>query len=265
MIEDPLRFHVRPALRDPALLIALRGWNDAEEAATTAVRFVANALDVAPLAEIDPEEYADFSACRPSVVIDDGEARGLEWPATRFGFAAARPSGGLAGRDLVTCHGVEPSLRWRDWAGRVVSLVDALGIQRILLFGAFLDNVLYSRPVELKGFASDPALLRELAVAPARYKGRTGMIGVLAQLLRDHGCQVAALWAGLPHYIDLTPNTRGSLALLERGLPFLGLDLDLEPLRQAARECEKNGSEMVTGDPELAEYVRELKRREFVQ
>ena len=265
MIEDPLRFHVRPTLRDPALLIALRGWNDAEEAATTAVRFVSDALDAAPLAEIDPEEYFDFSTGRPFAVVEDGIARSLEWPVTRFAFAAARPHGDRPGRDLVLCNGVEPHLRWRDWAGRVVDLVDALGIRRVLLFGAFLGDVLYSRPVEVTGVASDPELLRELAATPARYQGPTGMIGVLGHVLRDHGCQVAGLWAGLPHYIDLTPNSRGSLALLERGLPFLGLDLDLEPLRTAARACEDRSSALVTGDPELTEYVRELKRREFAQ
>lgn len=265
MIEGPLRFHVRPALRDAALLIALEGWNDAGEAATTAVRFVANELGAAPLAEIDAEEYFDFTVRRPFSVVEDGVARGLEWPATRFGYSAARPHGQLAGRDLVTCSGVEPHLRWRDWSDHVLSLVDALGIQRVLLLGAFLGDVLYSRPVDVTGVASDAALLRELAVEPVRYAGPVGMIGVLGQRLRDRGCQVAGLWAGLPHYIEVTPNARGSLALLERGLPFLGLDIDLAPLRQAARECEERSSAMVVGDPELSEYVRELKRREFAQ
>jgi hypothetical protein len=265
VIEGPLRFHVRPALRDAALLIALEGWNDANEAATTAVRFVAGELASAPLAEIDSEPYFDFTVRRPFSVVEDGVARRLEWPATRFGFAAARAGGGLAGRDLVTCCGVEPHLRWREWSDHVLSLVETLGIRRVLLLGSFLDDVLYSRPVEVTAVASDAALLRELAVEPVRYAGPTGMIGVLGQRLRDHGCHVAGLWAGLPHYIEVTPNARGALALLERGLPFLGVDVDLESLRTAARECEQRSSAMVTSDPELFEYVRELKRREFAQ
>jgi predicted ATP-grasp superfamily ATP-dependent carboligase len=265
VIDGPLRFHVRPALRDAALLIALEGWNDAGEAATTAVRFVANELGAAPLAEIDAEAYFDFTVRRPFTVVEEGIAHGLEWPATRFGFSAARPQRGLAGRDLVTCHGVEPHLRWRDWSDHVLRLVEELGIERVLLFGAYLGEVLYSRPVEVTAVASDAALLQQLGVAPVRYAGPTGMLGVLGQRLRDRGCQVAGLWAGLPHYIEVSPNARGSLALLERGLPFLGIDLDLDPLRDAARECEERSSAMVTGDPELSEYVRELKRREFVQ
>lgn len=256
---------MRPALRDPVLLIALEGWNDAGEAATTAVRFVARALGAVPLAEIDPESYFDFTVRRPFSVVEEGVAKGLEWPVTHFGYAVAAPGGATAEREIVTCCGVEPHLRWRDWSDHVLTFVEELGIRRVLLFGAFLGELLYSRPVDVTGVASDAALLRELAVPPVRYAGPTGMIGVLGQRLRERGCQVAGLWAGLPHYIEVTPNARGALALLEHGQPFLGLDLDLEPLRQAARECEERSSAMVSGDPELSEYVRELKRREFAQ
>jgi hypothetical protein len=253
---------VRPALHDPALLLALEGWNDAGEAATTAVRFVAGEIGAAPLAEIDGEEYFDFTVRRPLVQVEEGVARSLAWPDCRFGFATAP---GEPPRDLVTCHGVEPHLRWRDWSDHVLRLVDEVGIRRVVLLGAFLGEVLYSRPVEVTGVASEPALLATLGVAPVRYTGPTGMVGVLGQRLRDRGCQVAALWAGLPHYVEVSPNARGALALLERALPYLGVRLDLEPLRRSARECEDRVSAMITGDPELSEYVRELKRREFAQ
>lgn len=263
MPQGPLRFHVHPTLHDPSLLLALEGWNDAGEAATTAVRFVADAIGAAPLAEIDAEEYFDFTVRRPLVTVEDGVARSLAWPSCRFAFAAA--PAGREPRDLVTCHGVEPHLRWRDWSDHVLALVDALGIRQIVLLGAFLGEVLYSRPVEVTGVASDATLLAALGVAPVRYAGPTGMIGVLGQRLRDRGCRVAALWAGLPHYVEVSPNPRGALALLERVLPFLGIPLDLAPLRASARECEDRISAMVSGDPELSEYVRELKRREFAQ
>lgn len=256
---------MRPTLREPALLLALEGWNDAGEAATTAVRFVAGGIGAAPLAEIDAEPYFDFTVRRPLMHVEDGVARDLEWPVCRFGFAEAPPAAGCAARDLVTCHGVEPHLLWRDWSGHVLSLVEALAIRRVVLLGAFLGEVLYSRPVEVTGVASDPALLASLGVAPVRYAGPTGMIGVLGQLLQDRGCQVVGLWAALPHYVEVSPNPRGALALLERALPCLGIRLDLEPLRHSARECEDRVSAMVAGDPELSEYVRELKRREFAQ
>ena len=265
MTRSPLHFHARPTLDDPALLLALEGWNDAGEAATSAVRFVAGGLEAAPLAEIDGEEFFDFTVRRPLLTIDDGLAHGLEWPHTRFGWARAPAASGGGTRDLVTCCGVEPHLRWRSWSDHVLELVEALRIRRVVLLGAYLGEVLYSRPVEVSGVASDPALLEALDVPPVRYSGPTGMIGVLALRLREQGCAVTSLWAGLPHYVEVNPNPRGALALLERALPALDVRLDLAALRHSARVCEERVAAMVSGDPELSEYVRELKRREFAQ
>ena len=58
---NELRLHVRPALRDAPLLLAFGGWNDAGDAATLAVRYVEEAIRAVPLAEIDCEEFLDFT------------------------------------------------------------------------------------------------------------------------------------------------------------------------------------------------------------
>lgn len=252
-----MRYLVRPTLREPVLVLALEGWNDAGEAASGAARFLAQQLGTAPLAEIDPETFYDFTVRRPEAAVEEGVPRALEWPTLRFGFAGAEPS------DVVVALGPEPHLRWRTWSDEVLGLVRELGIRRAVLLGAYLAEVLYSRPVHVTAVATTPELLASVGVEPVRYTGPTGMVGVLGQRLREVGCDVVALWAGLPHYIDVAPNARGSLALLERALPVVGLRVDLEPLRQAAQECEQRISAMVSGDPELSEYVRELKRREF--
>jgi len=55
------------------------------------------------------------------------------------------------------------------------------------------------------------------------------------------------------------------LAAQTGAAPLVDVKLDLEPLAASARECEQRMSQMVSADPELAEYVRELKRREFAQ
>jgi predicted ATP-grasp superfamily ATP-dependent carboligase len=161
--------------------------------------------------------------------------------------------------------GIEPHLHWRAFMQQIVDLVDELGIRRVALLGAYLADVLYSRPVGVTCVASSPELCEKFGFEPTRYEGATGMVGVLGHRLREEGCDVVSLWAGLPHYIHVSPNPRGSLALIEGLRDFLGLRIDLEPLRGAAAECEERVSSMVSSDPELAEYVRQLKRREFQQ
>ena len=72
---DGLRMHVKPKLREPSLLLAFEGWNDAGEAASGAARYVERALRAVPLAEIDGEEFFDFTVCRPRVRLDARGAR----------------------------------------------------------------------------------------------------------------------------------------------------------------------------------------------
>ena len=49
-----------PELTDPVMIAAFEGWNDAGEAATSAVEHLARVWDAEPFAALDPEEYYDF-------------------------------------------------------------------------------------------------------------------------------------------------------------------------------------------------------------
>lgn len=254
---EALRFHVRPTLVAPALLLAFDGWNDAGEAASTAAAFLADGLEAEPLAEIDAEAFYDFTVRRPVVRTDEDGARRIEWPAYAFQFARTRE-----GSAVVLGQGGEPHLRWRAFAEEVVDLARGCGARRVVLLGAYLADVLYSRPVGVSGTAP-PERMERLALEASRYEGPTGIVGVLGERLRAEGLEVTSLWAGLPHYISVSPNARGALALAEKAAEALGVAVDLEPLRDAAAEFELRIARLVAADPALAEYVKELKRREF--
>ncbi len=58
---------------------------------------------------------------------------------------------------------------------------------------------------------------------------------------------------------------RGALALVQKVTNFLDLKVDELPLSKAAADYEERISALVASDPNLAEYVKELKRREFAQ
>jgi proteasome assembly chaperone (PAC2) family protein len=249
---------VVPSLRDPVLLLAFEGWSDAGEAATTAARYVAEAAAAVPLAHVDSEEFYDFTVCRPRVSLGDGGVRDVQWPECRFSY------GSMGGdRDLVIGVGIEPHLRWRTFGDVLSRLARRLGIRRVVLLGAYLADVLYSRPVAVTGFASAPELLESLHVNASQYEGPTGILGILGDRFRREGLEVLSLWAGLPHYISASPNPRGALALIQKLRAHLPLRVDEAPLRQAAAEYEEKVNALVAADPELSEYVRQLKRREF--
>lgn len=252
--------HVEPDLRDPALLLAFEGWNDAGESATSALQFINEAIQSVPLAEIDPEDFYDFTVRRPSVVQLDSNAHRIDWPSNEFRYGSVDCS-----RELIIGIGAEPHLHWRSYCDAVVGLAIDMGVRRILLVGAYLADVVYSQPVTLTGFASDPEGLGRLAVAKSSYQGPTGIVGVLADRFQREGLAVTSLWAGLPHYIDASPNPRGALALVQKITECLEFRVDEEPLRSNAAEFEQKISKVVADDAELSEYVRRLKRREFAQ
>ena len=259
-MSERLRWLVRPSLRGASLLLAFEGWNDAGSAASSAVRFVDDSIQSVPLAEIDCEEFYDFTVARPTVRMEGGSSRVVEWPDLRLRYGAVDAS-----RDLVTGCAIEPHLHWRWFAKTCLELVRSLRLERVVLLGAYLADVVYSRPVRVTGFASDPVLLERIGVTGSGYEGPTGIVGVLGDAFRSHDVEVVSLWAGLPHYISASPNPRGSLALVQKLIELLDVRFDTTGLVREAARFEEQVSALVAADPELGEYVRQLKKREFAQ
>ena len=255
--------HVQPVLRDPAMILAFSGWNDAGDAATTAVRYLDADIQSVPLGEIDAEEFFDFTVRRPDVVQrpsheGEGRSRVIVWPHTEFRYGSLDLT-----REVVTGIGIEPHLKWRSYCDAVVDLASSLGVGRVYLLGAYQADVVYSQPVPVTGFATDADALDALGVSSSEYQGPTGIVGVLGGRFEEEGVPVVSLWAGLPHYINASPNPRGALALVQKLVQFLGCGLDEEPLQKSAAEFEERISKLVASDEDLSEYVRQLKRREF--
>lgn len=257
---DSVRLDVTPTLHEPDAVLAFTGWNDAGDAASSAVRYLQDATQSVRLGILDPEEYFDFTVRRPEVSLGPGAVRTVSWPNYEFRYGSA----GMTG-DLITGIGPEPHLRWRAYCDQFANLLRDVGARKVVLLGAFLADVLYSLPVQVTGFAADETVMKDLALKSSNYEGPTGIVGVLATHLRDAGFEVASFWAGLPHYINATPNPRGALALLQKVTRYLEFRVDDGPLSKAAAEYEQRVSSLVASDPALAEYVKELKRREFAQ
>ena len=261
MTTDPLSFESRPALKNPVLLLSFAGWSDAGASATTAVRYISDQLLGQRFAGIDPEEFYDFSVQRPVVRLAESKIREIHWPSYDFYYG----SGIGVERDFVMGIGAEPQLRWRSFAEAVLRFARESGIATIVTLGAYLDEVLYTRPVPLTGFSHDPKLMEELDLVPSRYQGPTGIIGVLGDACRKNGIPHVSFWAALPHYLNVTSNPRGTLALLLRLNQWIGLRVDTGPLERAAADFQATINEAVNSDPKLSAFVRELKKREFEQ
>jgi proteasome assembly chaperone (PAC2) family protein len=254
---QPLRWERRPdGLRAPALVCAFKGWNDAGEAATSALTFMGASLEARRFATIDPEDFVDFQATRPTVKLVDGLSRKIEWPEWEV-YEARIPR---APRDLVMLSGPEPSHRWRAFTALVTELAEALGVQLVVSLGALLADVPHSRPVSVTGLASDAGLIERLGLQPPTYEGPTGIVGVLHTACAEAGMPSASLWAAVPHYVAVAPNPKGALALLRRLESLVGVTVDASQLESAATDYERQVSRAVELDPEVQAFVERLER-----
>jgi proteasome assembly chaperone (PAC2) family protein len=261
MVIEPLTFESRPNLKNPILILSFAGWSDAGSAATTASRYMCDQLLAKRFASIDPEEFYDFSVQRPMVRLNDNKEREIHWPSYDFFYG----EGIGAQADFVFGVGVEPQLRWRAFTDTMLRFIRECQVGMLVTLGAYLDEVLYTRPVPLSGFSTDPNLMEQLDLVPSRYQGPTGIIGVLNEVCRKAAIPGLSLWAALPHYLSVSPNPRGTLALLLRLTQWLGIRLDMSPLERAAADFQAKLNEAVNADPKLSAYIRELKKREFEQ
>ena len=253
----PLRWERRPdGLRAPALVCAFKGWNDAGESASSALTFLGASLEASRFATIDPEEFLDFQATRPTVRLVDGLSRTIEWPEWEV-YEARVPR---APRDLVLLAGPEPSMRWRTFAATVVELAEALGVQLVVQLGALLADVPHSRPVGVTGLASDAGLVERLDLQPPTYEGPTGIVGVLHAACADAGMPSASLWAAVPHYVAVVPNPKGALAILRRLETLVGVTVDASALEEAAVDYDRQVSRAVEMDPDVQAFVERLER-----
>jgi predicted ATP-grasp superfamily ATP-dependent carboligase len=254
---QPFIWDRRPdGLRAPAMVCAFQGWNDAGDAASSAVSFLAASLDARRFARLDSEEFYDFQANRPCVRFGEEERREITWPSVEI-FEAPAPR---APRDLVLVQGVEPSMRWRGFSSHIVDLAEALGVQVVVSLGALLGDVPHTRPVAMTGHASDPALMERVGIQPSNYEGPTGIVGVLHAACADAGLPSVSLWAAVPHYVAAATNPKAALALLRRVEGLIGVSVDVSELESAAEDYERQVGLAVQSDPDIQAFVERLEQ-----
>lgn len=243
-----------PALRSPVLIVAFEGWNDAGDAATIAASHLADRWDGTPLAEIDAEDYYDFSTTRPLVQLDEERHRSITWPTNQFRSCRVP----TASRDAVVLLGLEPQLRWRSFCEQVVGTARALGVSQVVTLGALLADVPHSRPVEVYGATDDEHLQGQFQLASSGYEGPTGIVGVLTMACQDAGLPTASFWAAVPSYVPGAPSPKAALALVQRVCELVGTSVYSTDLEIAAATYERQVDALVAEDDDTAGYVADL-------
>src|SRR5688572_27832343 len=254
---DHVRWTTRPTLHEPVVIAAFEGWNDAGDAATTAARYLVDRWDTDLVAEVDPEEFYDFTSTRPEVRLDDDGLREIVWPSTEI-HAGTIPG---TEQDVLLIVGTEPQLRWRTYCAALTEVAQDHGARLCLTLGALLAEVPHTRPTPIVGTAYEPEVVAGMELQPSRYEGPTGIVGVLHDTWRRAGLRSASLWATVPAYVPGAPSPKAALALIERTSAMLETWVPTTDLEIAAASYERQISELVDADEETASYVAGLEER----
>ena len=239
------------------MVVVFSGWADAAEGASSAIKFLQRKLKSKKFAEIDPEEFYDFSQTRPHTSRTRDGKRRIHWPANEFSYLTdlSTDSG------VMVFVGVEPNLKWRTFAKTVATVAKDHGVESVVHIGALLDAVPHTRPVKLSGNASESKLsefLEGQGIRSSNYQGPTGISSAVMAACIEEGLEYTSIWGHTSHYLQAAPNHRVGSTLLEILLKLLNLPLDLAELKSAAGVFNEAVEKAVAKDEQIASYVAKL-------
>lgn len=249
-----------PELRDPVMVVAFEGWNDAGESATQSVEHLLDQFGEGTSIDMDSEAYYDFQLNRPEVERSPGRSAEFRWPTTTITAIRASERNGLR-HDIVLVHGIEPNLKWRTFSDELLGLATTMGARLVVLLGAMLADVPHSRPMPITVLADarvSGLFAHDVQTREPDYSGPTGIVGVLHGEGERRGLPVASVWTAIPHYVANSPCPKATVALLRMLEDITGVAVELGELDEESRAWETGVDALVEDDEDLQEYVEQL-------
>lgn len=253
---EVIRRHHQPSLRSPIAIIAFGGWNDACDVASTSAEFVIDAHESTDVfAEVEPDAFYDFQQHRPTITIDDGVTKSLRWPTIRF-TAIERPKDAI---DLVVVSGPEPNFYWKTIARSIAELLAELGVEEVILAGAYVGAVSHRDTVQLSGVGSDTVSVIRSGLDSATYAGPTGIVGIVQGACKESGIRSLSMWAPTPPYLGGNPYPKAVLAIIEKISDITNLHIDTaELIAVDAEYTQKVDDALEEAGSDVSEFLEEL-------
>ena len=205
------------------------------------------------IAQVDPEEFFDFQANRPTIRLTEGQSREIEWPGNVL--LSATPAG--AERDLVLLAGTEPNLRWRTFADGIADAAEMLGVEMVVTL-ALIADVAHTLPVPITGLASDEELVDRLDLTRSNYEGPTGVVGRAPRFLSPSRDPLGEPLGRGPSLRRRGAQPEGGPGAAARLEGLVGVAVEASGLEEESDSYESQVSRAVAANPEIEELVQRL-------
>ena len=251
-MSPSLEIDALPKLRDPVMVVALSGWVDAGLAGIGSLAVLRDHLGSARrFARMDLSDVMDLQQTRPTLHLEGGVQRTIEWPAIEL-------VAGQLGSDVVLCSGPEPSLRWRAVLTELVGVARDVGVRRAYTLGGIPAMASHRRPVDVLVTASDDELADECDASDQDYEGPVGAQSVLQVMLGAAGIPTVGMWAQVPHYLAASASPPAIRSLLVKLRDQAGIAVDLAELEETAVEYIQRVESGVSERLDVLEAIRAI-------
>ena len=255
-MSPSLEVDALPQLREPVLLVSLSGWVDAGLAGIGTIAVLRDHLGAARrFARMDLADVMDLQQTRPTLRLEGGVQRVIDWPAIEL-------EAGNLGPDVVLCSGPEPSLRWRAVLTDLVGLAEQLGVRRAYTLGGIPAMASHRRPVDVLTTASSDDLAEECGAWRQDYEGPVGAQSVLQFMLGQAGIPTVGLWAQVPHYLAASASPPAIRSLLVKLRDQAGITVDLSELEEQAIQYIQRVEAGVSERLDVLEAIRAIEDAE---
>ena len=239
-------------LVQPVALLAFEGWNDAGDAATDSIRYLAAQVNAELIGAIDGEEFFDYQDQRPVLERNAAGGATIHWP--KVEIYRFRPSGW--GRDVIAFVGSEPNLRWKAFAKEVMEVVALYQIKSVYVLGSMLSDSPHSRPLPVSITTNRPGT--HPSATPSDYSGPVSVSAIITAAAAALTLDSVALWVSVPHYVSDPPSPKAMLALLNSLAQAVDEPINIDSLREDVSAWQRGADEAVGEDEGLREYVAAL-------
>jgi hypothetical protein len=238
-------------LEDPLMIVAFDAWVDAGSAATTAATLLAEGA--VPAAGIEADSLYDYRARRPTLHIDDGRLRTLDWP--RLQVMRRR----FPRRDVLLLTGPEPDYRWQELARELVMLAQDLDVSEWMTLGSIPAAVPHTRPVSILGVASADGLLKGgIEAGPiGSMQVPAAAVSVIDMAVAEAGIPTYGYFAQVPHYIS-GDYPAAAVALIRAAERHIGESITTAGLELQARSMAAKLDLAASADDATQSYVDRL-------
>jgi proteasome assembly chaperone (PAC2) family protein len=261
MAPGKLNIYKRPDFNHPRLLLGFSGWMDGGNVSTGTIKCLIERLDAEKFAEIEPEGFYIYSfpgsmeitaLFRPHTRIKDGLIESYQRPTDAFYYSEEH--------NIILFLGKEPHLQWEEFGECIYSLCNEFGVEMVYFIGSVAGLVPHTREPRIHCSVSDAKMkdtFEQYGVKFTDYEGPASIITYLSVNAAVHDLSMATLVAMIPAYVQ-GKNPKCIEAVTRRLLGILGLQVELDDLRDISDEFEKRLSEIVQEQPELAGNIQKL-------